>query len=60
MTLIPAEDAAGGPERVSLSRIFPVIKQTVAQDSVHAEYKGGRLVNTESVLIIFQHGHLDE
>lgn len=50
MTLIPAEAAAGGTERVPLSLcIFPVIKQMVAQDSVHAAYKGGRLVNTASV-----------
>lgn len=47
MALIPAADAAGGPARAALSLcIFPVVKQTVAQDSVHADYGGGRLVNT--------------
>lgn len=45
MALIPAGDAVGGPVQVSLSLslcLFPVIKQTVAQDSVHAEYGAGR------------------
>ena len=38
MALIPAEVAAAGPVWAPLSLcIFPVIKQTVAQDSVHAE-----------------------
>lgn len=47
MALIPAGAAVGGPVHASLSLcIFPVIKQMVAQDSVHAEYGEGRLVNT--------------
>lgn len=50
MALIPAGAAAGGPVCVSLSLcILPVIKQTLAQDSVHAEYGEGRLVNTPPV-----------
>lgn len=50
--LIPAGDAAGGPVRASLSLcIFPVIKQMVAQDSVHAEYGGGRKIGKHSTSV---------
>lgn len=43
MALIPAGVVAGGPVHAFLL-IFPVIKQTVAQDSVHAKYVAWRLV----------------
>lgn len=51
MALIPAAAAAGGPVCASLSLcIFPVIKQMVTQDSVHAQYWEGWLVNTPLLL----------
>lgn len=61
MALIPAVVAAGGPVWASLSLcIFPVIKQTVAQDSVHAEYGKRSQVNIPpSVLFSFSDGHAD-